>query len=378
LNLRKGDDLVRKHLKKSLQRKKRGEKKLPSMISELAQLMSGEKDEVTRIELGYGTFEGAMSRNIRIPLGKVPEKHREAFLAILGKEYMQAAQAASTFAVADSANPSTYSVFIKGLKEDNPAIKTFAESLSDIGHEANISQRPNGLVLDINPKFLEDFSTEAIDRTALNRLLGRTFTKYDPQVTGRAYDSIYIERADYNKAIANFKKDIRNEYIGRIQGATGAKKGLAENYLRGAVPERQALKAPVRKRVERIRTAYDKHISDRQSLVRKIREAAKQLEKDTEKLNPELEKRIDRQVKANIKRIGKENRYSLEDPNAQGRMSPVPDNRLMMPKEADFGLPPMGLGENRLMPTAPTAPIGVRTPVSKASVSRDLLEKFRD
>ena len=378
LNLTKGDALVRKHLKKLLQRKKVGNKQQPSMISELAQMMSGDKDEVTRIELGYGTFEGAMSQNLRIPMGKVPEKYREAFLAILGQEYMQAAQAASNFTVTDSANPSTYSVFIKGLKDDNPAIKTFAESLSDIGHEANISQRPNGLVLDINPMFLEDFSTQAPDFTALNKLLDRTFPEYDSQVTGQSYDSIYIEKADYNTAIANFKKDIRNEYIRRIQEATGVKKGLAENYLRGAGPELQAEKAPVRKRVERIRSAYDKHIRDRQSVVSKLRKAAKQLEKDTAKLNPELTKRIDRQVKANIKRRTKENRYSLEPPNQQGRMSPIPDNRLMMPREAEAGLPKMDLGDNRFMSTMPTVPIGVRPSASKASVSRDLLERYRN
>jgi hypothetical protein len=378
LNLTKGEKLVRKHLKKLLQRKKVGDKQQPSMISELAQMMSGDKDEVTRIELGYGTFEGAMSQNLRIPMGKIPEKYREAFLAILGQEYMQAAQAASNFTVTDSANPSTYSVFIKGLKDDNPAIKTFAESLSDIGHEANISQRPNGLVLDINPMFLEDFSTQAPDFTALNKLLDRTFPEYDSQVTGQSYDSIYIEKADYNTAIANFKKDIRNEYIRRIQEATGVKKGLAENYLRGAGPELQAEKAPVRKRVERIRSAYDKHIRDRQSIVRKLRKAAKQLEKDTAKLNPELTKRIDRQVKANIKRRTKENRYSLEDPNQQGRMSPVPDNRLMMPRQAEAGLPKMDLGDNRFMSTMPTVPIGVRPSASKASVSRDLLERYRN
>jgi hypothetical protein len=378
LNLTKGEKLVRKHLKKLLQRKKVGDKQQPSMISELAQMMTGDKDEVTRIELGYGTFEGAMSQNLRIPMSKIPEKHREAFLAILGQEYMQAAQAASNFTVTDSANPATYSVFIKGLKDDNPAIKTFAESLSDIGHEANISQRPNGLVLDINPMFLEDFSTQAPDFTALNKLLDRTFPEYDSQVTGQSYDSIYIEKADYNTAIANFKKDIRNEYIRRIQEATGVKKGLAENYLRGAGPELQAEKAPVRKRVERIRSAYDKHIRDRQSVVSKLRKAAKQLEKDTAKLNPELTKRIDRQVKANIKRRTKENRYSLEDPNQQGRMSPVPDNRLMMPRQADASLPAMEVGDNRFMTTFPKAPLTVRPSASRASVSRDLLEKYRN
>ena len=77
--------------------------------------------------------------------------------------------------------------------------------------------------------------------------------------------------------------------------------------------------------------------------------------KDTAKLNPELEKRIARQVTANIKRIDKENRYSLEVPNQQGRMSPVPNNRLMMPRQADAGLPAMEVGDNRFMTTFPKA-----------------------
>lgn len=130
--------------------------------------------------------------------------------------------------------------------------------------------------------------------------------------------------------------------------------------------------------MERIRAAYDKHIRDHQSIVQKLRQAAKQLQKDTAKLNPELEKRIARQVKANIKRIDKENRYSLEVPNQQGRMSPVPNNRLMMPRQADAGLPAMEVGDNRFMTTFPKAPLMVRPSASKASVSRDLLDQYRN
>ena len=59
-------------------------------------------------------------------------------------------------------------------------------------------------------------------------------------------------------------------------------------------------------------------------------------------------------------------------------MSPVPDNRLMMPRQAEAGLPKMDLGDNRFMSTMPTVPIGVRPSASKASVSRDLLERYRN
>ena len=378
LNLQKGDNLVRRHLKKLMERTGEGKNKQPSLITKLFRLMADSADEITRIELGYGTFEGAMSRNLRIPMGKIPEQYREAFLAILGNEYKQAAQAASNFSKTDSQNPNTYSVFIKGLRDDNPVIKTFAESLSGIGHEANISQRPNGLVLDINPMFLEDFSTQAPDLKILNKLLDRTFSGYDIQVAGRDYDSIYIEKDGYRDAIETFKKDKKNEYIRRIQEATGVKKGLAENYLRGTRPELQAEKASVQRRVEKIRTAYDKHIRERQSVVRQIREAAKQLEAETKKLNPDLKKRIERQEKLNIKQAQKVSRFQSEPISIRERRPQIPDNPLMMPSPSGSRLPPVMPAQNRFMMDVPLLPFAMKPTASKAGVSRDLLERFRN
>ena len=49
-------------------------------------------------------------------------------------------------------------------------------------------------------------------------------------------------------------------------------------------PRLQAEKAPINEEWKKGRTAYDKHIRERQSVVRQIREAAKQLEAETKKV----------------------------------------------------------------------------------------------
>ena len=302
-NIRDADDLIRVSMKlltnRRIKDKETGKKiDKPSLITELAQAITQTNKEITRLELGKGTFEGAMSQNIRIPMDNIPVELHEVYLAMLGDPFMQAAQAASLFKVSNTANPDTFSVFVKGASINDPNLKTFAEHLSSIGHEANLSQRPNGLVIDVNPMFLEDFSTQAIDIANLQNLVNESFPNYDSKIAGIEYDSTYIERSDYKKIINNFKNRKKNENIARIREATGFKTKIAGDFLKGGEPAGfQTLTKVKRRRVEKIRAEYNKFVRDIKSAQSGLRKAAKQLEKDTGKLNTKLLKRLDRLAK---------------------------------------------------------------------------------
>lgn len=302
-NIRDADDLIRVSMKlltnRRIKDKETGKKiDKPSLITELAQAITQTNKEITRLELGKGTFEGAMSQNIRIPMDNIPVELHEVYLAMLGDPFLQAAQAASLFKVSNIANPDTFSVFVKGASINDPNLKTFAEHLSSIGHEANLSQRPNGLVIDVNPMFLEDFSTQAIDIANLQNLVNESFPNYVSKIAGIEYDSTYIERSDYKKIINNFKNRKKNENIARIREATGFKTKIAGDILKGGEPAGfQTLTKAKRRRVERIRAEYNKFVRDIKSAQSGLRKAAKQLEKDTGKLNTKLLKRLDRLAK---------------------------------------------------------------------------------
>ncbi len=142
--------------------------------------------------------------------------------------------------------------------------------------------------------FLEDFSTKPIDRSILKNAVTKSFGNYDAKISGREYDSTYIERADYKNVINKFKNRKKNEYIKRIREATGLKAKLAGDLLKGSESkDYQAHRHVKRKRVDRIRAEYDKFIRDLQSAQSGLRQAAKQLEENTGKLNAKLEKRLE-------------------------------------------------------------------------------------
>ena len=346
LNVKSAEKVIQSGMKKLMNRtnirdaKGKVVKTLPSTLSRLQMAMTGKKGasgEITRIEIGKGTFEGAMSPNIRIPMDGLPPDMHEAFLAVLGDAYMQEAQAGSVFNATND-TPDTYSVFINGLKVDNEAMQPFSEHLSSIGHEANISQRPNGVVIDVNPKFNDDFTTSPIDFEQLDKLISDTFSDYDSKIYGQTYDSTYIERSDYGKAINNFKNRKRNEFSKQIREATGVKASVATDILRGGNPEElQALKVGERKRVERIKSAYDSFLRDIKSVSKDIRASAKSFEKATKDINPKLEKRIEAETKRRVK-LGNRLTQATRKLKSQNKYFEADDSLFFMPRSSDAGV----------------------------------------
>ena len=89
----------------------------------------------------------------------------------------------------------------------------------------------------------------------------------------------------------------------RIREATGLKTNIAGDFRKGAESKDfQAFAQGNRKRVGRIRTEYDKFILDLKSAQSGLRQAAKQLEENSGKLNIKLEKRLDCSEKQTDKR----------------------------------------------------------------------------
>jgi len=291
-------------LEEAQEGKKGKKKKAKSILSKLAQAFGNATADIARIEYGKGTFQGQLSHNLRIPLSEVPLEAREAFLSILGEHYSQAAQAASSFIPAENNEAhDTYSVFLRGTNDLNiPEIKEFAETLSKNGHEANITSRPNGLILDIHPTFKES-GPSPIRQNLLKALVLESFLKYDPKISGSKYDSMYIERPDYKNKTEQFKRKLLNEATDSISEITGLAKKVARNLAEGKSESGsdplQGLSVANAKRAGRIRDTYQKRLSDIEAVRKQLKAKAKEFEADMKKTLPVMQERIARQEKRN-------------------------------------------------------------------------------
>jgi hypothetical protein len=293
-NLKLSDDLIRRHMNRLLLREKVGEQKKPSILTELARSFGEKSADVSRIELGWGTFEGDMNRNIRIPLKDVPEQYREAYLAVLGEAYQQAAQAASKFTDTNDPNPATYTVFLKNVVDaDIPELRQFAEDLSASGHEANIQLRPNGLVLDIHPKFTDDGGQVPIGKQVLQDLVDDVFPSNVTKIRGQDYGSIYTMDSQYGSSVEKWKKILENEAADDIQAITGGSRTSARALARGNEAALKKLTAGKRRRVERVGAKRRARLHQLERTRRKLKKSVKAFEKDIlDNGIPDLQKRV--------------------------------------------------------------------------------------
>ena len=340
-NLKLSDTIIRRHMNQLLRRSKRGNEKLPSVLTELARTFGEKSADVSRIELGWGTFEGAMNRNIRIPMGDVPAQYREAYLAVLGDAYQQAAQAASKFTDTNNPNPSTYTVFLKNeVDADTPALRQFAEDLSASGHEANIQLRPNGLVLDIHPKFTDDGSQVPIGKQVLQDMVDDVFPGNATKIRGQDYDSIYKMDSEYGTSVDKWKKVLENEAANDIQAITGGSRTEARALARGNEAALKELTVGKRRRVERVGVERRARLHQLELTKRKLRQSVKAFEDDILKFAPDLQKRINSHVRAEAK-----------------KQASIPKPKNLRP---DFGRP-----DGRFMPAVPNSPTPTPSPTGQ-------------
>ena len=274
--------------------------KATSVLTDLARVFDPRAEETTRIEFGLGTFQGDFSQNLRIPLGSVPEQYRAAYLAILGKPYAQAAQAASSFiSTAPGGTPSSYSVFFRG-RVDTDFLGQMAKRLSGAGHEANISIRPNGIVVDVMPQF-GDAGPVPIDPKILKEMADAAAgDSTTASVIDRDFSSIYLERPNYAGEINKAKKGLLNESAREIAKITGARQAAARDFAAGTGPELSGNKA-INRRAEKARDRYRQRLSQLESIQARLRDMAKEFERDMAKANKVMERKLERARKAKQK-----------------------------------------------------------------------------
>ncbi|NBP25979.1 MAG: hypothetical protein EBU81_15835, partial [Proteobacteria bacterium] len=94
-NLEEAEKITNRYLNALGQRTKvEGKaKKEPSVMGKLVSAFAGKAIDVSRIEKGWGSFEGEFSKNLRVPIDDVPEQYREAFISVIGRQLKQAAGA---------------------------------------------------------------------------------------------------------------------------------------------------------------------------------------------------------------------------------------------------------------------------------------------
>lgn len=215
---------------------RRGKDESPA--STFASKIVGKAVEITRVALGYGTYEGRLNRNIRLPMhdlqvepvkrqngkfyvGEVAfedwlkaaeysqkkyDLDRRAYLAQIGKAWKQSAMADSIFVDIDENTPKpdnktifeSYSVFVRGSDEiETEKIIAFGKA---VGKDVNVRQVPNGIVIDINPagsaleKTKEEVSVEVV------RIFG-TETNIKPVIAL----SDFITEDEYDRVIEEWR-----------------------------------------------------------------------------------------------------------------------------------------------------------------------------
>ena len=187
----------------------------------------GKQPKLSRMVQGFGTFEGDISQNARVPIPQhVTPEQRQVFLAMIGKALKQDAMAASLFRFADDADAvpegmvKTYSVFIRDLSGNSP--EELATALrSRLGdHELNVKTTANGYIVDINPAFGET-DMVGIDLGNLEDALGDVADAYgiadtNINLSARHFSSDYIEANSYNGTLQRFRTKLVSEHADKI------------------------------------------------------------------------------------------------------------------------------------------------------------------
>ena len=189
-----------------------------------------------------GTFEAAVSPNIRVPLKDMDDDQLEAFNAIVGKHLHQKAMAISTVLPAqENSAPKAghirgYSLFVPTTDQMHPDdIHKLATSVFSHGHDLSYDRYPNGYRFDVIPRYEDDGSSFGIDRDKLEDAaidsLGDNYKGI--KVLPHDFRSVYTPDTDYDR--------IRNDSIERIK----------DDFIKQAVAAgikqsdaRKALKSP--------------------------------------------------------------------------------------------------------------------------------------
>jgi hypothetical protein len=207
----------------------------------------GVKSDITRIAnptsesplTNGGTFEGALSPNIRIPLKDMSDDQIAMFNAVAGKHLKQAAMAVSQIHAADHEHEPHdgyirgHSLFQPTDREIDPAhIREFAQHLSGLGHDISFAQYPNGYNFDVLPNFGPN-GAKGIDQDTLESAYDATLKKHfnePPKIMAHDFRSVYNTASEYDKLRLKLKRNIQDDYIKAMVGA-----GISKDNARQAI-----------------------------------------------------------------------------------------------------------------------------------------------
>jgi len=187
-----------------------------------------------------GTFEGAVSPNIRVPLKNMDDEQIAMMHAIVGKHLKQDAMATSAIHMADpNQNPQNgyirgHSLFVPTTDTIEPQhIRKLAQKLSDIGHDMSFMRHPNGYMFDTNPRF-DDDGAHGIDHNKLRQAADQSLGNSYPtgKIMAHDYKSVYNTASEYTDLKKQLLKRIRNEFIDQSV-ASGLSQSDARKILNG-------------------------------------------------------------------------------------------------------------------------------------------------
>lgn len=189
----------------------------------------GVESDITRIasptsesplDIG-GSFEGAISPNIRIPLKGMTDRQIEYFNAVAGKHLKQDAMAASRVLDAEHGSEPRdghirgHSVFVPTTEGMDPAdIRRFGEALDKEGHSFSYARYPNGYRFDVNPYFGPD-EVRGADEDLVSKVYKSVLEPQygPPKILAHDYASVYTERSDYDRIKRALTSEIKNDFI---------------------------------------------------------------------------------------------------------------------------------------------------------------------
>ena len=231
-----------------IQRKAFEDLRAKGIIQDLASVIVGRKANMSRIDTdSYGTFEGALSPNMRIPLYfkdsannsiQLTDKQAEVFLAILNDQLDQAAGAASLFKPTDGP-ADTYRLFFPNKDLTTSELDSLSKEL---GFPLNIYQEPNGSVVEIN---VGGFDTKP-DAESIKTATAKTFGDIKMFAVPTAYKSLYITKNKEGDWAQSYKEVVNGFRNSQFRGSE--KDGLRKRFNAGIKQSSQAIRAIAKER----------------------------------------------------------------------------------------------------------------------------------
>ncbi len=199
-----------------------------------------QKSDITRIaaptsdaplDIG-GTFEGAVSPNIRIPLRDMTDDHIAAFNAVAGKHLRQDAMAVSTLHGAEQGSEPReghirgHSIFVPTTEQISPQdLRAFAKEMGDQGHSMSYARYPNGYHFDVLPSFTDD-GIKGVTETQLDDAYGKTLRPNygTAMVLPHDFKSVYTEASEYDKIRKDLLKGFKDDFVQQAVAAGASKR----------------------------------------------------------------------------------------------------------------------------------------------------------